>query len=77
MDGHAVRVRLTGHLDPIDGRYHWQGTVFDAPAETPPRGAVPVVIDGNTVTGRCTERTQQGGYQIAGGAGGAPPFRLR
>ncbi|SCX09291.1 diiron oxygenase [Mycolicibacterium fluoranthenivorans] len=73
VDGHAVRVRLTGHLDPIDGRYHWQGTVFDAPAETP-RGAVPVVIDGNTVTGRCTERTQQGGYQIAGA--GAPPFRL-
>ena len=24
-----VRVRLTGHLDPLDGRYHWQGTVFD------------------------------------------------
>jgi hypothetical protein len=74
VDGRPVRVRLTGHLDPIDGRFHWQGTVFDAPAETP-RGAVSVVIDGNAVTGRCTERTQQGGYQIAGA--GAPPFRLR
>ncbi|MGZ5397537.1 MAG: DUF4873 domain-containing protein, partial [Mycobacterium sp.] len=20
---------LAGHVDPIDGRYHWQGTVFD------------------------------------------------
>lgn len=73
VDGQTVRVRLTGHLEPIDGRYHWQGTVFDAPAQTP-RGAVTVVIDGNTVTGRCMERTQQGGYQIAGA--GAPPFRL-
>ena len=25
---HPVRVRLTGQLDPIDGHYHWQGTVF-------------------------------------------------
>ena len=23
-----VRVRLTGHVDPIDGQYHWQGTIF-------------------------------------------------
>ena len=23
-----ARVRLTGHFDPIDGHYHWQGTVF-------------------------------------------------
>ena len=73
VNGQTVRVRLTGHLEPIDGRYHWQGTVFDAPAETP-SGAVTVVIDGTTVTGRCMERTQQGGYQIAGA--GAPPFRL-
>ena len=25
---HPVRVRLAGHLDPIDGQYHWQGTVL-------------------------------------------------
>ncbi len=73
VNGQTVRVRLTGHLEPIDGRYHWQGTVFDAPAQTP-RGVVTVAIDGTTVEGRCTERTQQGGYQIAGA--GAPPFRL-
>ncbi len=28
-DERTVRVRLAGHVDPIDGRYHWQGTVFD------------------------------------------------
>ena len=25
-----LRVRLSGHLEPIDGRYHWQGTVFES-----------------------------------------------
>ena len=34
-DERLVRVRLSGHFDPIDGRYHWQGTVFD----TLPEGA--------------------------------------
>ena len=29
---HSVRVRLTGRLDPIDGHYHWQGTVFSSPS---------------------------------------------
>ena len=24
-----VRVRLIGHVDPIDGKYHWRGTIFD------------------------------------------------
>ena len=28
---HPVRVRLAGRLDPIDGQYHWQGTVFGSP----------------------------------------------
>src|SRR3977135_222806 len=36
-DIHDVRVRLTGHLDPIDGRYHWQGTVFDTLPDEAPR----------------------------------------
>lgn len=73
VNGRAVRVRLTGHLDPIDGKYHWQGTVFDELTETP-RGAVTVTIDGNSVQGKYAERSQQGGYQIAGA--GSPPFRL-
>ena len=85
-DGHAVlalgdqtrdvRVRLTGHLDPIDGRYHWQGTVFD----TLPEGAlkrsttVSLTIDGNTAPARITERTPWDTHSIAGV--GAPPYRL-
>jgi hypothetical protein len=71
----AVRVRLAGHVDPIDGRYHWQGTAFDAL----PDGAklpqhVTVSIGGTDADARITERTPQGGYSVAGV--GAPPFSL-
>ena len=70
-----VRVRLSGHLEPIDGRYHWQGTVF----ESLPDGAklpqqVILAVGENRAEARITERTPQGGYSVAGV--GAPPFAL-
>ena len=68
---HAVRVRLTGHIDPIDGRYHWQGTVFDAPAVS---GQVRLAIDARCAPARITEQTPWGNYSIAGV--GAPPYDL-
>ncbi len=58
-DAHTVRVRLTGHLDPIDGRYHWQGTVFGATAELP-RRTVTLTTDALTTQARITERTPWG-----------------
>jgi hypothetical protein len=72
---HAVRVRLTGHLDPIDGKYHWQGMIFGATAELP-TGSRPVhlAIDTHTTRARITEQTPWGSYSIAGV--GAPPFEL-
>jgi hypothetical protein len=72
---HAVRVRLIGYLDPIDGKYHWQGTIFDA-ASGLPTGSQPVhvAIDTNRAAARLTERTPWGGYSIAGV--GKPPFGL-
>lgn len=70
---HPVRVRLTGQLSPIDGRYHWQGTILDAPAQTGP-GAVRLTIGTRTVDARITERTAQGTLAIAGV--GEPPFTL-
>jgi hypothetical protein len=75
-DDHRVRVRLSGRLDPIDGRYHWQGTVFDAmPGEvlTVARPAT-LTIGEQTAQCRITERTQQGRYSVAGV--GAPPYAL-
>lgn len=68
-----VHVRLTGHLDPIDGKYHWRGTILDAPA-TVAAGPVRLTIGTRTVDARITERTSQGTHSIAGI--GEPPFEL-
>lgn len=43
-----VRVRLAGHLSPIDGRYHWQGLAYGHPRTWPPArrpgcGSVPAL----------------------------------
>jgi hypothetical protein len=70
---HAVRVRLTGHVDPIDGRYHWRGTILDAPNSVSV-GPVRLTIESRCVDARITERTAQGSYSIVGV--GAPPFAL-
>lgn len=71
IGGQTSRVRLTGHLDPIDGQYHWQGTVFETLADDA-RNPLSVTIGDQTATARFTERTQQGGYSISGV--GTPPF---
>ena len=71
-----ARVRLSGRLDPIDGRYHWQGTIFDSlPDEALKQSQqVSVTIGDGSAQGRITERTPQGGYSVAGV--GAPPYAL-
>ena len=72
-DEHTVRARLTGHLDPIDGKYHWQGTVFGAQADLPKR-PVTIATDALSAQARITEQTPWGSYSIAGI--GAPPYEL-
>ena len=70
---HATRVRLIGHLDPIDGQYHWQGTAFDAlPDEVLKQPKVSLTVGERTVSARITERTPQGSYGVTGV--GTPPF---
>lgn len=71
VDGRDVQVLLAGHLDPIDGQYHWQGTVLE-PLPEGARNPVSVTIGERTAAARFTERSQQGGYSIAGV--GTPPF---
>jgi hypothetical protein len=68
-----VRVRLTGHLDPIDGQYHWRGLIFGDLGEKLPQPAQ-LRVDRHAAAGRITERTTQGAYSISGT--GAPPFAL-
>jgi hypothetical protein len=69
-----TRVRLTGHLDAIDGRYHWQGTVFEAlPDAARGRSAgVTLTIEDRTAAARIVEQTPWGTHMIAGV--GDPPF---
>ncbi|HEY6857351.1 MAG TPA: DUF4873 domain-containing protein, partial [Mycobacterium sp.] len=71
-----VRVRLTGHIDPIDGQYHWQGTVFDQlPADLIAKSRrVGLGVENRSASARITEATPQGTHSIAGV--GAPPFTL-
>lgn len=76
IDGanHDVHVRLTGRLDPVDGRYHWQGTILDdLPGVKLGQSAV-VAIDDRTAEARITERTPWGRYAVVGI--GSPPYAL-
>jgi hypothetical protein len=68
-----VRVRLTGHLDPIDGKYHWQGSILDGDMVAG-TGPVRLTIGQRSVDARITERTAQGTFSITGV--GEPPFTL-
>jgi uncharacterized protein DUF4873 len=74
-DERVVRARLAGHVDPIDGRYHWQGTVFDTlPEGTRLPQPVTLSVGDVTAEARITELPPQGGYSVTGV--GAPPFAL-
>ncbi|BBZ48126.1 DUF4873 domain-containing protein [Mycobacterium parmense] len=73
-----VRVRLTGHLDPIDGQYHWQGTVFSSATHPLPHDAgkrartATLTVNGHPAPARLIERTPWGTHTVAGV--GAPPY---
>ena len=72
-DDHSVRVRLAGHLDPIDGKYHWRGMVFGTlPDDVLKRPEALLTANGRTAAARIAERSAQGGYAVTGV--GAPPF---
>jgi cation diffusion facilitator CzcD-associated flavoprotein CzcO len=77
---HPVRVRLAGHLDPIDGHYHWQGTVFSSPSQPLPDEAlkqartVTLTVGNRSASARIIEQTPWGAHSVAGV--GAPPYAL-
>lgn len=73
---YQTRVRLTGHFDPIDGQYHWQGMLYAELTGTGVTGAeVDIRIGDHTAAGRVTERTPWGTLAVVGAAG-YPPFPL-
>lgn len=73
-----VRVRLTGHVDPIDGHYHWQGTVFSSPSQPLPEEALKrartatLTVGQRSAPARIVEKTPWGTHSVAGV--GAPPY---
>jgi hypothetical protein len=69
-----VRARLTGHLEAIDGVYHWRGTVAgDLPDDLlKGRRAVELSISGQRSAARVVEQTPWGDYTVAGS--GVPPY---
>ena len=69
-----TQARLTGRLDPIDGHYHWQGTIVDTGFEVKVPRDVTVVVGERQAAARLTERTPWERYSVAGV--GAPPFAL-
>ena len=74
-----VDVVLAGHLEPLDGRYHWYGRVVkhDAVDDAKSGGAtvVGLSIDGGpTAEGRLAEHDAWGNLRITGL--GVPPFEL-
>lgn len=69
---HAVRTRLSGHLNPFDGQYHWQGTVHGAPPEVKAGGAVVLCVGDRDAAARLVEHTAAGDLMISGT--GRPPF---
>jgi Domain of unknown function (DUF4873) len=77
---HPVRVRLSGRLDPIDGNYHWQGTVFSSPSQPLPDEVLKqartttLTVGERTAPARITERTPWGTHSVAGV--GDPPYAL-
>ena len=73
---YPVRVRLVGHLDPLDGNYHWQGTVLDAlPDDSLKRArAVTLSVGQLSVPARIVEQTPWGTHSVAGV--GKPPYAL-
>ncbi|MCV7382858.1 DUF4873 domain-containing protein [Mycolicibacter longobardus] len=75
-EDYPTRVRLTGHFDPIDGQYHWQGMFFtDLPGASVTGSKVSIRIDEHTAEGRVAERTPWGTLTVIGAAG-YPPFPL-
>ncbi len=70
------RVRLTGHFDPIDGQYHWQGTLYVDLSDVRVTGSqIGIRIGAHSATARVSEHTPWGTLSVIG-AGGYPPFPL-
>ncbi|MGV9709730.1 DUF4873 domain-containing protein [Gordonia sp. NPDC003424] len=74
----VARARLLGHLDPLDGHYHWAGTVFGPSVRSWKEARVTrvsvAVPGGEPAEARLTEITPSGDVRVVGA--GVPPYPL-
>jgi len=76
-DAFDVEVVLGGHLEPLDGKYHWYGRVvqddaLDAAKKGGATSGLLTIGDGVATEGRLAEHDAWGNMRITGL--GAPPF---
>jgi hypothetical protein len=69
-----VRVRLAGHLNPIDGRFHWQGLAYGAPEDLQAGKPAQLWIENRSAAVRLVERIPSGQLMVSGV--GPPPYDL-
>ena len=68
-----VTVRLRGHFEPIDGRFHWWGRLgADESLGDQPGASVTLVTPHGEATGRLSDVDLWGRFRITGT--GRPPF---
>lgn len=69
-----IRVRLAGQLNPIDGRYHWQGLAYGVPDNVAAGSPAQLTIGSHSAAVRLVEKIPSGQLMISGV--GAPPYDL-
>lgn len=69
-----VRVRLAGHLNPIDGQYHWQGLAYGVPDDLTAGQRAELTIGRRSAPVRIVEKVPSGQLMVSGV--GAPPYDL-
>lgn len=71
----CVDVRLRGHLEPVDGRFHWWGRIAGSPeVDTVARSGATAALrtPAGEATGRLSDPDPWGRFRITGV--GRPPF---
>jgi hypothetical protein len=71
---YEIRVRLAGHLSPIDGQYHWQGLAYGAPEDLAAGATAQLKIGNRSAAVRLVEKVPSGQLMVSGV--GAPPYDL-
>ncbi len=69
-----VRVRLAGHLSPVDGRFHWQGLAYGAPEELAAGASGQLWVGNRSAAVRLVEKVPSGQLMVSGV--GSPPYDL-